>query len=163
LFRSVVAPYERIEHGVMEMVSGNLEHHFDQNLPGNAGALAHALNLLVAQLQGRPPPDRDVEDHSWDALMIEKVGAEAEPAEEHKGDVDTQAGGLTYAYYQKLFDAYVAARKQVGDSGKVAFDGFVVKVRKNEEALRKKYKCTAVRFDVLAKEGKVVLKPVPIK
>ena len=163
LLRSVAAPYERIEHGIMEMVSGNLEHRFDQNLPGNAGALAQALNLLVAQLQGRPPPDREVEDHSWDALMIENAEAVAEAAAAHKGDIDTQAGGLTYGYYQKLFDAYVAARKSVGDQGTVAFGGFTDKVRKNEEALRKRLKCTAVKFDVLVKDGRVVLKPVPIK
>ena len=40
---------------------------------------------------------------------------------------------------------------------------FVNKLRKNEETLKKKYKCNAVKFQVVTKEDNVILKPIPIK
>jgi hypothetical protein len=170
ILRSVTAPYDRIEQGVLEMVAGNTDHRFDTNLPGGAGTLAHALNLLVAQLQGRPPPDREPEDMAWaDPFFIADLSAEEikahhyEAAAAHRDDLDSQMG-LTLAYYEKLFKDYVDARARAGERGaEIDMGPFVDKVRKNEEVLRRKYRCAAVKFEVLVKEGKVILKPVPIK
>jgi hypothetical protein len=171
ILRSATAAYERVEHGVLEMVAGNTEHKFDPNLPGGAGSLAHNLNLLVAHLLGRPPPDREPEDLAWaDPFFIEELSTTEiqargyHPVAAHRGDLDSGLG-LTVAYYEKLYRDYVDARRQAGDRSveQMTLDEFVEKVRKNEEALRQKYACPVVKFEVTTREGKVTLKPIPIK
>ena len=171
ILRSVTAPYERLEHGVMDIVAGNQDTKFDPHLPGSAGALAHGLNLLVAQLMGRPPPDREPEDQAWaDPFFVEDLSAEEIRAHkwdqlaEHRHHLDSQMG-LTLGYYEKLFAEYMKARQRAGEkqTDSISVDQFIEKVRKNEEVLRAKYHCAIVKFEVLVKEGKVTLKPVPIR
>ena len=171
IVRSLTLPYEHIEHGVMDIVSGNLEHKFDAHASGGAGALAHALNLIVAQLQGRPPPDREADDMAWaDPFFIEDLSPEEirahgyQGAAAHKSDLDSRMG-LTLSYYEKLFADYMEARRRAGEkqSEPITAEQFIDKVRKNEEVLCHKYQCAVVKFEVRMKEGKVTLKPVPIK
>ncbi len=66
-------------------------------------------------------------------------------------------------YYKRLYNEYLQAREQAGENVEgVTFDSFVTKLRVNEAGLKKKYQCSAVRFRVIFKDGKVTLKPVPI-
>jgi hypothetical protein len=171
ILRSVTSSYDRVEQGVSEVVSGNTEYKFDPQLPSGAGSLSHALNLLVAQLLGRPPPDREPEDLTWaDPFFIEMLPPDEvrshgyHPVTDHRSDLDSGLG-LTLAYYEKLFRDYLEARRQAGEKvvENITFEQFVEKVRKNEDALRQKYSCPVVKFEVRTKEGKVTLKPIPIK
>jgi hypothetical protein len=171
ILRSITSSYDRIEQGVLEMVSGNMEYKFDPQLPGGAGALSHALNLLVAQLLGRPPPDREPEDLTWaDPFFIEVLSPDEirshgyHPVVDHRSDLDSGLG-LTLAYYEKLFRDYLEASRKAGEKvvEKITFEEFVEKVRKNEDVLRRKYSCPVVKFEVRTKEGKVTLKPIPIR
>jgi hypothetical protein len=86
------------------------------------------------------------------------------PVTDHRSDLDSGLG-LTLAYYEKLFRDYLEARRQAGEKvvENITFEQFVEKVRKNEDALRQKYSCPVVKFEVRTKEGKVTLKPIPIK
>src|SRR5207249_3253850 len=115
------AAYDRVEQGVMEMVSGNTEYKFDPQLPGGAGSLGHALNLLVAQLLGRPPPDREPTDMAWaDPLFVVELSPEEieshgyAAVDTHRDDLDSGLG-LTLAYYEKLFREYMEARRRAGE------------------------------------------------
>jgi hypothetical protein len=170
VLRSTTAAYDRVEQGVLEMVSGNTEYKFDPHLPGGAGSLGHALNLLVAQLLGRPPPDREPADMAWaDPFFIAELSAEEITAHgyhavaAHREDLDSGLG-LTLAYYEKLFQEYLEARRRIGERAEeVSLEQFIERVRKSEEALRHKYQCPVVKFQVITREGKVTLKPIPIK
>jgi hypothetical protein len=171
ILRSVTSPYDRVEQGVMEVVSGNTEYKFDPELPGGAGTLSHALNLLVAQLLGRPPPDQEPEDLAWaDPFFIEELSPEEiqshgyHAVAAHRSDLDSGLG-LSLAYYEKLFREYIEARQRSGEASteSITLDQFIEKVRKNEESLRQKYNCPVIKFQVTLKEGKVALKPIPIK
>jgi hypothetical protein len=65
-------------------------------------------------------------------------------------------------YYKRVYTEYTAARRAAGTPDEVSFEGFIAKLRVNEGRLKAQFQCKAVRFRVVAKDGKVSLKPVPI-
>ena len=66
-------------------------------------------------------------------------------------------------YLKRVFEEYVAARKQTGEGTEGLNEGgFTAKLKQNEQALLKKYNCRMVRFKVVVKNNQVTLKPVPI-
>ena len=65
-------------------------------------------------------------------------------------------------YYRRLFDEYITSRQKLGQSNEnIYYERFVEKLEKNENVLKARHGCAEVRFEVVVKEGKVVLKPVP--
>jgi hypothetical protein len=168
--RRFLGPLDHIEAGVAEVINGNLDYSFDQSSPDFEG-LANALNVMLARLLGRPEPSED-DDGDQAAEKRWKADGMFE-------DVDTAqaAGGAAVAdhaslalaqetadaYYQRTFNEYVAAKRQVGErTDSVNFDSFRAKLAQNETALKGKYKCKMVRFKVTMKGNQVTLKPVPI-
>ena len=66
-------------------------------------------------------------------------------------------------YYNRIYNEYIQARQQVGESvAGISYENFVTKLRFNESNLKSTYQCSAVRFRVVVKDDKVTLKPVPI-
>ena len=63
-----------------------------------------------------------------------------------------------------LFDNYLAARKECGESTKgldrARLDGVIAKQR---EAIQQKYGCEDVRFRVVVEDGKTKLKATPLR
>ena len=181
LIRNFTSSFEQIEQGIHEVINGNHEFQFNfQFKEMLADSMAQSLNLMVAVLTGRPSPDDDGETERWvESLLIEDrehtdaVAAAARPSAQVS--MGTRAAGFpertreelarepAEQYYKRLYADYVAARGAVGENNdRVTYVKFVEKLVKNEKALKRKYDCRIVRFNVLLKEGKVVLSPVPI-
>jgi len=67
------------------------------------------------------------------------------------------------SYYKRLFNEYVAARKENGEpTANITYEKFRDKLVRNEIGLRKKLGAKKVRFRVQTKAGKVSLKPIPL-
>jgi hypothetical protein len=66
-------------------------------------------------------------------------------------------------YLRRVFDEFVAGRKQTGEgTDGLAFEGFTAKLKQNAEVQAKKYGARAVRFKVVVKNNQTTLKPVPL-
>lgn len=170
IYRGVFQPYEKIEQGILEIIAGNRNHRFDARQPGQAGSMSHVLNLLVAALLGRKAPDEEEEEAAaeaeiWnDPLFIEEL--QGKVAFRHALEEEDLRTGmiLSPVYYKNLFEEYIEAKKAIGDKiENVNLRAFINKLQKNEAILKQKYRCQAVKFQVITKNGNVILKPIPIK
>lgn len=179
LIRNWTASFEQIEQGIHEVINGNHDYQFNFHYKEMlAESMAQSLNLMVAVLTGRSHDD-DAETERWvESLLIEdREHQDAAVAAVRPADVGAgiRTGGFgertreeltrepAEQYYKRLYSEYVAARGSIGESNdRVTYVKFVEKLVKNEKALKRKYDCRIVRFNVLLKEGKVVLSPVPI-
>ena len=95
---------------------------------------AEALKALRARLGGAPRP---------------AVGAPIRQSPEEIRD-------------RQVYEKWVAAKRSVGDTaGLVSFDTLRQSMAKQAEAVREKHQCRDVGFDVVVKDGKAYLKPVP--
>lgn len=81
-----------------------------------------------------------------------------------------QMGALTHdaadeeVHFQKVFEEFVAAKKQCGEpTAGFTFDKFVTTLRKNKEQIVTKHGAKGVRFTVYVKDGRAALKATPIK
>ena len=61
---------------------------------------------------------------------------------------------------RQLYDRYVAARKQTGESSDVRFETVARQVKETLPRLAEKYRDADVRLDVAIKDGKAILRPV---
>lgn len=61
---------------------------------------------------------------------------------------------------RQLYDRYVAARKQTGESSDVRFETVARQVKETLPRLAEKYQDADVRLDVAIKDGKAILRPV---
>jgi len=59
-----------------------------------------------------------------------------------------------------LYDRYVAARRETGESGEVRFESVAKQVRETLPKLAEKYQGADVKLDVTIKDGKAILRPV---
>lgn len=181
LIRNWTSSFEQIEQGIHEVINGNHDYQFNFHYKEMlAESMAQSLNLMVAVLTGRSSPDDESETERWvESLLIEDrehldaAALLARPPEAVGAGI--RAGGFAERtreeltrepaeqYYKRLYAEYVAARGAIGENNeRVTYVKFVEKLVKNEKALKRKYDCRIVRFNVLLKEGKVVLSPVPI-
>lgn len=158
-------PLDKIETGVAEVINGNRDYSFDSPSQDFEG-LANALNVMLARLLGRPDPSDD--DVGSEGQQQQRWGGELSVDASATGpqttpEVAALADEPAEKYYPRIFDEYVAARKQTGESLEgLALDGFVAKLKQNEANLQKKYGTRMVRFKVVVKNGQTTLKPVPI-
>lgn len=71
--------------------------------------------------------------------------------------------GITDAHrelYQRFVDAKVACGE---DTAKLTYPRFVGKLERNREALKRRFHCRDVSFDVQTREGRVTLKATPLR
>jgi hypothetical protein len=167
-----------IDEGLQQVISGNLDYVWRSNTKNTlATEMAHSLNILSAFLQGKPLPDDEQDDDTdtdWFDLLqfadVEVTGSH--PAINIKGLA--QSAHMTSApsleeesiqqFYRRLFEEYINARNEhIEDAEPVPYDRFVAHVKKNASAFQEKHNCTDVRFKVVVKDKKVLLKPIPIK
>lgn len=64
------------------------------------------------------------------------------------------------AAMRSLFDRYVAARRETGESAEVRYETVAKQVRETLPRLAEKYQGADVRLDVTIKDGKAILRPV---
>ncbi|MBK6848984.1 MAG: hypothetical protein IPG96_16105 [Proteobacteria bacterium] len=157
--RHFVSAEDRLELGVSEVISGNLDYTFDtlQEFEG----LANALNVMMARLLGRPEPGESAdEDQSWRADVI---AVDAMPAVNVGIDVQRLAAEPEAAYYARIHREYLDARQGANLSLEgITLEGLTQKLRANEAMLKAKHKCHLVRFVVRSSGGRVSLQPIRI-
>jgi hypothetical protein len=158
---------------VAEVINGSRDVTFEAGSPDFEG-LANGLNVMMARLLGRPDPTDDELGGSGDSGESGAAGrwqGEMSIEENATGPVPLASSpeNLKLAnepedqYYRRVFDEYVAARKQTGEGVEgLAYEPFTAKLKQNEAALCKKYGARMVRFKVVTKNNQTTLKPVPI-
>ena len=153
---------DEVELGVAEIINGNIDRTF-RPVGEELDGLANGLNVMLARLLGRPEPgdeDYDEDGNPMQAGRVEFDEGDARPA----GDPDLAALAQEPEpdYYKRVFTEYTEAKRAAGTPDEVSFEGFIAKLRVNEGRLKAQFQCKAVRFRIVAKDGKVSLKPVPI-
>jgi hypothetical protein len=160
-----VAPLDKIELGVGEIINGNIDYTFKPVGPDFEG-LSNALNVMLARLLGREEPNEDaVEEeeegasHKWRAdqmIIDEGDGAGAQGASVLAQEDES-------AYYPRLFNEYVAA---LGSTGKPAeglsVPAFMAKLRLTEAGLKEKWSCRLVRFQLAMRGNDIVFRAVKL-
>ncbi len=172
VIRSFVKAFEEIDQGIQEVIAGNKDYEFQ--VSGNHAfqtEMAQSLNLMSAFLQGKRMPDEEDDEVSasgWGfefdevsrTAMIRATGpmvtgvpmsgANEEPEEPQQ------------EYRRRIFDEYVAARRNLGlGVDDLTYDKFISKLTENTAVLMRKHEARDVRFSVVVRDGKVVLKPEP--
>jgi hypothetical protein len=159
-------PLDHLESGVAEVINGNRDYSFDTPSKDFEG-LANGLNVMLARLLGRPDPSDD--DLGGDGEGQQRWGGELSVDATATGpqtspELAALAEEPEEQYLRRVFDEYVAARKQTNEgTDGLTFDGFVQKIGQNEAALKQKYGARMVRFKVVVKNGQTTLKPYPIQ
>jgi hypothetical protein len=161
-----VAPLDKIELGVAEVINGNIDYTFKpvgQDFEG----LSNSLNVMLARLLGREEPNEEaVEEDDEGATKAWK--AEAMVVEETDGGapaatVAALAGETEAAYYPRLFGEYLAALQSLGQpSDGLSVLAFMAKLSLTEAGLREKWECKVVRFLLAAKGDQITFRPVKI-
>ena len=158
--RQLLTQIDQIELGVTDIINGNVDRTF-RPVGMELDGLANGLNVMLARLLGRPEPGEEELDDEGNPILqgrVEFDESEAGP----DGDLAALAQESEPDYYKRVYTEYLAARRQVGNPDDVSFENFIAKLKVNEGKLRAQYQCRAVRFRVIARDGKVTLKPVPI-
>jgi len=79
-----------------------------------------------------------------------------------KGQKDTGLPGITQDNFNKLFDAYILAKRRCRENTKgLTKEVLHSSLRKQVPVLMKKYNCSRVEFKVVIKQGKAILKAIP--
>ncbi|PID37992.1 MAG: hypothetical protein CSA65_00820 [Proteobacteria bacterium] len=145
---------DKLELGVSEVISGNMDYTFDalEEFEG----LANALNVMLARLLGRPEPGEEEDDQSWRPDVL-TIGELSSPSAE-EGPLASEP---EESYLAELYEQYIAARKgaQLSVEG-LTLPVFSQKVKANEAMLRAKHECSIVRFKVSSAGGQVTLIPL---
>jgi len=160
--KRILGPLDEIELGVSDIINGNLEHHF-QPVGSDLDGLANALNVMMARLLGRPEPGEEEYDDDGNIVQGASLAFDSEGLSPQDAEAMALAQEPEASYWDRVFNEYIAARQQAGESIEgIELESFKIKLRSNENKLKGKYQCRAVRFKVVTKDGKVILKPVPI-
>lgn len=179
IVRGFLAPLVKLDQGIQQVIAGNRDYRFevDSKSPFHA-EMANALNAMSAYLQDKPLPDEETpaDDREWEALLQFAEVELAGPSAPAKADDTSPPEGSERVrrrkalaeeprdhYHQRIFEQYAAARQQVGAGGKgLTYERFVHQVKKNAETFKRRHRCRDVRFEVVVRNDKVVLKPIPI-
>lgn len=183
LIRTYRKPFEIIDHGIHEIIDGNVDYQFhfgfQQDLPDN---MAQSLNLMVSVLSGRPMGRTDAEAaKQWaqsvlveeklprplagqgDAMEVQRQGRAVPPAPPTQRSADQLNKEKAAQYYRRLYADYLAAQAKSG-AGKVQipYSAFLEQVVSHENSLKRRLGARRIRFNVLIREEKVTLVPVLI-
>jgi hypothetical protein len=165
--RRFIAPLDKIELGVAEVINGNIDYTFKpvgQDFEG----LSNSLNVMLARLLGREEPNEEaVEEEeeeggkqAWkaEAMVIADTDGRA-PAE----TVAALAGEHEAAYYPRLYGEYVAALQRLGQPAEgMSVLAFMAKLSLTEAGLREKWECKVVRFLLAVDGSQITFRPVKI-
>jgi hypothetical protein len=165
--RRFIAPLDKIELGVAEIINTNIDYTFKPVGPDFEG-LSNSLNVMLARLLGREEPneeaveeeEEDAANKRWkaDLMNIDNTGGTASPA-----TVAALAEESEAAYYPRLFNEYVNALQALGQpSGGLSVQAFMAKLSLAEAGLREKWECKSVRFQIVTERGEISFKPVKI-
>jgi hypothetical protein len=161
-----IAPLDKIELGVAEVINGNIDYTFKpvgQDFEG----LSNSLNVMLARLLGREEPSEEAVEEEEDggkpawkaeAMVIEETDGQA-PAE----TVAALGAEHEAAYYPRLYGEYVAALRKLGQpTDGMSVLAFMAKLSLTEAGLREKWECKVVRFLLAVSGSQISFRPVKI-
>jgi hypothetical protein len=164
--RRFIAPLDKIELGVAEVINGNIDYTFKpvgQDFEG----LSNSLNVMLARLLGREEPSEEVVEEEEDggkrpwkaeAMVIEETDGRA-PAE----TVSALGAEHEAAYYPRLYGEYAASLQKLGQPTEgMSVLAFMAKLSLTEAGLREKWECKVVRFLLAVKGNQISFRPVKI-
>jgi hypothetical protein len=160
-------PISEIEDGLLAIMNGRTDRRFEIE-HAELGGLVFRLNSLLNQLfgvqedetddQGRPsraPAASSFQDAlSVDETMAAESGGEiADPAlRDEPAD----------AYYRRIFDEYIAAKRSLGDPTEgITLPAFVERIQASEKEMSEKHG-KPVRYKIEVRGREVVLLAVPL-
>ena len=163
--QGLIAPLDKIELGVSEIINGNIDYVF-KPVGADFEGLSNGLNVVLGRLLGREDAadeegvDEDDEKQRWRGshMKIDVRGG---------GDEGPLAGDLGQeseaAYYPRLYREYVAALQDHGLPNRgITVQAFMAKLRLTEAGLKARWSCRMVRFRVIQEDSTVSLKAVRI-
>ena len=135
---------KQLKQDALKIAHGDAEHTFKGFGPAVIRSLAELLNGIRSEAKGEQvdfqsplPPGPD-----------ERIAEDAEPQDEQT------------TYVRDLFTEFVRAKQKIGEETKrLDFGRFHAKLLKQEEVLKAKHDCHAVRFEVTVTANQVKLRP----
>jgi HAMP domain-containing protein len=164
--RYFILSLDELEKGVANIVAGNMEHTFGVPSRETEG-LAYSLNVLMAQLLGRPEPgeeDEEDEEGGGGARILFSLGPLPDRAY-RAGDSQLipRLDEDRPTYFKRIFGEYLRAMQDLGeDTDGMDIEAFQRKLDVNERMICARLKCSEVRFSVVSGDEEVVLQPYPI-
>ena len=163
----ISTPVSELEDGLLAIINGNSDLRFQIEHP-ELGGLVFRINSLLNALmgvpedttdeQGRPsqgPSARDFQE----ALSVDEsaVTGQFDP-----NMAQALAQEPADQYYRRLYNEYIAAKRQLGDPvDHITFDAFVGRIRATEQEMTQKHG-RPVRCQVQLRNNAVVLTAVPL-
>lgn len=168
----ITKPIEKIENDLLQIVNGNTELRLDIE-HAVLGGVVFSINALLNQFTGvKETPQEEaqplsvalfsqaLQDHTEtvSVAQVEQDGTENVSAQV----VRELAAEPADAYYQRLFSEYIEAKRQCGDVVEhITEQGFLDRIRNNEQQAARQHG-RPVRFQVLVRDGQVVLVAVQL-
>lgn len=161
-------PISEMEDGLLAIINGRTDRRFEIE-HAVLGGLVFRLNSLLNQLFGVQEDETDEQGNSshapaaasfQDALEVDERMASM------SGDDVADAMALreesTEAYYKRLCDEYVSAKRSIGDPvDHITTDAFIARIQASETELAEKHG-KQVRYKVEVRGREVVLLAVPL-
>ena len=160
-------PISELEDGLLAIINGQQDLRF-QIEHEELGGLVFRINSLLNELMGvaedttdeegrpsRPPTASDFQE----ALSVDETSI--------TGEVDPDvaerlANEPASSYYRKLYEDFIAAKRQLGDPvAHIAEAAFVGRIQQSEQEIADKHG-RPVRYQVELRDGSVVLIAVPL-
>jgi hypothetical protein len=134
----------QLERDALMIAHGDSGHTFQVTGPTLIRSLAEILNDIRSEAKA--------EDVDPQALPTQDYG--------ETGSEDSEPGDEQTRYFRNLFDEFMLAKQKIGETTeKLDFGRFHAKLLKQEEALKAKHGCQAVRFEVTISSNQVKLRP----
>ncbi len=157
-------PVSELEDGLLAIINGKTDMRFQIEHP-DLGGLVFRINSLLNALMGVPEDTTDDQGRpsvapnaaSFDDVAMQEAGAGASPEA-----ASALAAEPVDAYYQRLFNEYIAAKRQLGDPvDHITQASFISHIRTNEQDTAARIG-RAVRYQVQIRDGAISLVAVPL-
>lgn len=157
-------PVSELEDGLLAVINGKTDLRFQIEHP-DLGGLVFRINSLLNALMGVPEDTTDDQGRqsvapnpvSFDDVPMQDAGASASPEVAAALAAEPQD-----AYYHRLFNEYIAAKRQLGDSvDEITQAAFIAHIRNNEQQTAQRIG-RPVRYQVQIRDGAIALVAVPV-
>jgi hypothetical protein len=162
-------PISELEDGLLAIINGNQTIRFQIEHP-ELGGLVFRINSLLNALMGVPEDDTDDQGrpsaapnagHFQEALSVDESTIASQQA--RPDVVRALASEPAAAYYRRVFDEYISAKRQLGDPvDGIRLDGFMARLQQSEQEMSAKYG-RPVRHQLELRDGGIVLVAIPLE
>jgi hypothetical protein len=165
---SVIRPIEQMEEGILAVINGRTDVRLDIE-SAELGGLAYRINQLLNVFTGTPEADSEGRVSPPPAAWAEAAATSLTQRGSTTSDEDPALAARLAeepqdAYYERLFQEYVAAKRALGENvSSITKERFIQRLQANEMVLMRKHGCRMVRFQVQVRGTQVNLLPVIIR